>query len=279
MCTCNHLQVYTRSHLCHDSRNNPQCAWANSSSVQLYGWTDTINALRLFLLEVVKTNQDTIAGPADLAIQLKRCRKVLIFTGKRGPNLYYKWDEVVTVLTHLPSLTVPENVKMINSNAASGNNYVNFTLLFQCQCKGCHDGSRKLRFYKLTVSSGLCIALPEGKNSTCFWVFTLHWIQIDEGINQINQWCAVCMITSWNGNIFALLAICEGNSPVSGEAPSQRPVTRSFHVFFDLHLNRRLSKQWWVCCFETPSRPLWRHFNVYDMLGQYHSHITVPTVI
>ena len=40
----------------------------------------------------------------------------------------------------------------------------------------------------------------------------------------------------------ALLAICEGNSPVPGEFPSQRPVTRSFDVFFDLRPNKRLSK-------------------------------------
>ena len=32
----------------------------------------------------------------------------------------------------------------------------------------------------------------------------------------------------------ALLALCAGNSPVTGEFPSQRPVTRSFDVFFDL---------------------------------------------
>ena len=32
---------------------------------------------------------------------------------------------------------------------------------------------------------------------------------------------------------------------VSGELPAQRPVTRSFDVFFDLHPNKRLSKQWW----------------------------------
>ena len=30
----------------------------------------------------------------------------------------------------------------------------------------------------------------------------------------------------------ALLALCEENSPVTGEFPSQRPVTRSFDVFF-----------------------------------------------
>ena len=41
----------------------------------------------------------------------------------------------------------------------------------------------------------------------------------------------------------ALLALCVGNSPVTGEFPSQRPVTRSFDVFFELCRNIRLSKQ------------------------------------
>ena len=36
----------------------------------------------------------------------------------------------------------------------------------------------------------------------------------------------------------ALLAICAGNSAVTGEFPAQRTVTRSFDVFFDLHLNK-----------------------------------------
>ena len=43
----------------------------------------------------------------------------------------------------------------------------------------------------------------------------------------------------------ASLAICAGNSPVTGEFSAQRPVTRSFDVFFDLRLNKRLSKQQW----------------------------------
>ena len=41
----------------------------------------------------------------------------------------------------------------------------------------------------------------------------------------------------------ALLALCAGNSPVSGEFHSQRPVTESIDVFFDLRQNKRLSKQ------------------------------------
>ena len=60
----------------------------------------------------------------------------------------------------------------------------------------------------------------------------------------------------------ALLALCAGNSPVTGEFPAQRPVTRSFDIFFDLWLNKRLSKQSWGWLFETPSHPLWRYCNV-----------------
>ena len=59
----------------------------------------------------------------------------------------------------------------------------------------------------------------------------------------------------------ALMAICAGNSLVTGEFPTQRPVTRSFDVFFDLRLNKHLSKQSWGWWFETPSCPLWHHCN------------------
>ena len=60
---------------------------------------------------------------------------------------------------------------------------------------------------------------------------------------------------------FALLALYAWKSPVTGEFPSQRPVTRSLDVFFDLCLNKRLSKQLWRWWIETPSRSLWRHCN------------------
>ena len=63
----------------------------------------------------------------------------------------------------------------------------------------------------------------------------------------------------------ALLAIWAGNSPVPGEFPAQRPVTRSFDVFFDLRLNKRLSKQSWDWWFETLSCPLWRHWNEVEL--------------
>ena len=56
-----------------------------------------------------------------------------------------------------------------------------------------------------------------------------------------------------------LLALCAGNSPVTGEFPSQRPVTRSFDVFFDLRLNKRLSTHSRRRWFEASWRSLWLH--------------------
>ena len=69
------------------------------------------------------------------------------------------------------------------------------------------------------------------------------------------------MMTSSNGNIFRVTGhLCrEFTGP--GEFPAQRQVTRSFDVFFDLCLNKRLSKQSWGWWSETLSCPLWRHCN------------------
>ena len=57
----------------------------------------------------------------------------------------------------------------------------------------------------------------------------------------------------------AALAIYEGNPPVTGGFPSQRPMTGNFDVFFDLYLNKRLNEQSILRWFEMPSRSLWRH--------------------
>ena len=69
------------------------------------------------------------------------------------------------------------------------------------------------------------------------------------------------MMTSSNGNIFRVTGPLCGEFTGPGEFPTQRPVTRSFNVFFDLGLNKRLNKHscgWW---FETLSWSLWRHHN------------------
>ena len=56
----------------------------------------------------------------------------------------------------------------------------------------------------------------------------------------------------------ALRALCvPGNRGI----PLKRPMTQSFGVFFDLRLNKPLSKQSRRRWFETPSRSLWRQCN------------------
>ena len=91
------------------------------------------------------------------------------------------------------------------------------------------------------LSLGKCSYLPQVAFSFAFYSWWLHQMETSS----------------------ALLALCAGNQPVTSEIPSQRPVTRSFGVLFDLRLNKRLlckqSRRRW---FETTSRSLWRHCNV-----------------
>ena len=67
----------------------------------------------------------------------------------------------------------------------------------------------------------------------------------------------------------ALLALCVGNSPVTGEFPAQRPMTRSFDVFFDLRLNKA-----WVNNRKVGD--LRRHRGHYDVIVMC-IHAAIPT--
>ena len=78
------------------------------------------------------------------------------------------------------------------------------------------------------------------------------------------------MMTSSNGNIFRVTGPSCGEFTGPGEFPTQRPVTRSFDVFFDLRLNKQLSKQPWGWWFETPSWSLWHQCNVKSNLQHVH---------
>ena len=81
------------------------------------------------------------------------------------------------------------------------------------------------------------------ENASIWWVITttsLSW--------PIDTRCNPDMMTSSNVNVFRV------TGHLCGEFPTQRPVTRSFDVFFDLRLNKRLSKQswgWWFHCNES----------------------------
>ena len=95
---------------------------------------------------------------------------------------------------------------------------------------------------------------------TCFAIFCL-------GELPTNFYAYISVLHRWYPwwrhqmeTFSALLALCAGNSPVTGKFPAQRPVTRSFDVFFDLCLNKRLSKII-VIWSKTQSRSLWRQCN------------------
>ena len=67
-----------------------------------------------------------------------------------------------------------------------------------------------------------------------------------------------------------------GNSPLTDEFPSQRPMTRSFDVFFNLRLNKRLCKQSRRRWFETPTRSLWRHYDEkkhHNLMTTHHNDV------
>ena len=90
------------------------------------------------------------------------------------------------------------------------------------------------------------------------------WVVIREAVMIIELPSQIWWRTWWRHQMetfSALLALYAGNSSVIGEFHSQRPVTRSFDVFFGLRLNKRLSNQSWGWWFETLSRSSWRHFN------------------
>ena len=74
------------------------------------------------------------------------------------------------------------------------------------------------------------------------------------------------MISWWRHQmetVPALLALCEGNPPVTGGFPSQRDSNTGFDAFFDVSLNKRLNKQTRRRWFETPSRrPVCPFFNL-----------------
>ena len=85
------------------------------------------------------------------------------------------------------------------------------------------------------------------------------------------------MMTSSNGKVFCVTGPLCGEFTGPGEFPSQRPVTRSFDVFFDLRLNKRLSKQPWDWGFDTPVWSLWRHRNAVPCQF-YYQYIKIRTL-
>ena len=84
-----------------------------------------------------------------------------------------------------------------------------------------------------------------------------HWQQTSPG-TPWGSYLIMFVIASWwrrqIKTFSSLPDLCEGNPPITGGFPSQRPLTRSFEVCFYLRLKKRLitqSRRRWL---ETPPR-------------------------
>ena len=115
------------------------------------------------------------------------------------------------------------------------------------------------------------------KKTFIFW-FKLYWgvfwrVRLTVSLHWFMPWWCHEMET-----FSALLALCAGNSLAASEIPSQRPVSRSFDIFFDLRLNKWLCKQsrrWW---FGMPACSLWRHCNSSGLMPNRWQAITWTSV-
>ena len=83
------------------------------------------------------------------------------------------------------------------------------------------------------------------------------------------KWLAGCVAISSssthddviNGNIFRVTGHLCGEFTGARWIPRTKTSDEELWCFFDLSLNKRLSKQSWGWWFETPQGPLWRHSN------------------
>ena len=122
------------------------------------------------------------------------------------------------------------------------------------------EGVNKAVLFALVYYQGTYKRIKAKTTSTHSWpgVFPCFMDKTSNSMRERRVHWQIMYFTWWRHQMetfSALLATCAGNSPVTGEFPAQRPVTRSFDIFFDLRLHKRLSKQSWGQWFKTPSRP------------------------
>ena len=97
----------------------------------------------------------------------------------------------------------------------------------------------------------------------------------------VSQETNLYMMTSSNGNIFRVTGHLCGEFTGPQWIPHTKASDAELLCYFDLHPNKRLSKQLWGWWFETQSRPLWRHRNVFPWyqprgkcISEFSTHIT-----
>ena len=109
--------------------------------------------------------------------------------------------------------------------------------------------------YNITLSTRFGLQFNTGMHIP--WI--RHWTQ---------TWHAIAWWRHQMETFSALLAICAGNSPVTGEFPAQRPVTHSFDVF--LAATKQLN-EWYFPSVRLSVRPSVCPSHLFDYVPIFRS--------
>ena len=110
-----------------------------------------------------------------------------------------------------------------------------------------YSGSANLKIIYHPIPRIKILVIESQRNFAHTRAAVLSWHAQNKAVMQ----SIICMMTSSNGNTFRVAGhLCE-EFTCPDEFHAQRPVTRSFDVFFDLRPNKGLSKQSWGWWFET----------------------------
>ena len=237
-------------------------SWINTIS-QLYILfvTTTSVPVRLALVEAVDTSLDWIQNKMDDVLQTTFSNT---FHWKTNFMLrtQFHWNEFlrgkILTLCHQttshyfnqcwPSFMTPYGITgshWVNTKQAANHCVFHWWkwLLISARYPYTESRFKHRLFHQYTyIRDGIIITSIQ---QTMFYYDNMAWSG-DYNLSRPTSRCHDSLLWRHQMETFsALLAFCAVNSPVTGEFPAQRPVTRSFDAFFDLCPNKRLSKQSW----------------------------------
>ena len=140
--------------------------------------------------------------------------------------------------------------KKLRTNTYQHNMNQNISFSMKCMWK-CH-----LQYDNFFLCRNMLTHLVLKPKYTWITVTTIPWMLMSLFLTKPST-----MMTSSNGNIFRVTGPLCGEFTGPRWIPTQRPVTQSFDVYFDLRKNKRLGKQSWGWWFGTLSWSLLRHRN------------------
>ena len=185
----------------------------------------------------------TVYSDADQRKHQSPASLAFVWGIHRGPvNLRHKWpvtrkmfpfDDVIMISDrHLFTPRICATCVFFAINMQHTQSSTLATIVFLESTRICCDPQLLSYTYLFSLYAISC-------NVICLYHVTHSYIA---ALYQQRKQSTYTMMTSSNGNISVLLAFCARNSLVSGEFPSHMPETWSFDIFFDMGLNKRLSK-------------------------------------